>query len=318
MSKKKISVVMAVYNGEKYIAEQLQSIYDQTRKPDEVIIRDDCSTDGTYNEIASFINENQLSDSWKLFKNVNNLGWKKNFYTASQDCTGDIIFFSDQDDIWHKNKIETMSAIMEEKTADCVYSECYFIDSDGNPISKRNNKTFSGKLWKQNFSKNFNSKKTLGCRMCVSRKVINEFIELRYPKLGYDSQCGRIALLYDGIWVLESSLIDHRIHDNNSSKISSKGEQGQSTLEKRLEDIIYSYNWIRRILPSITSDEKTKVLRYTLKMQRNRYLYLTGNNKNWFDLIKYREYYSGAGMLIGDFAYKHKINRVMGFVADHL
>ena len=63
---------MAVYNGEKYIAEQLQSIYDQTRKPDEVIIRDDCSTDGTYNEIASFINENQLSDSWKLFKNVNN------------------------------------------------------------------------------------------------------------------------------------------------------------------------------------------------------------------------------------------------------
>ena len=74
----KISLIMAVYNGEKYLIKQLQSINNQTNKIDEVILIDDCSKDRSVEIIEEFIKENQL-DNWKLIINNENLGYKNNF-----------------------------------------------------------------------------------------------------------------------------------------------------------------------------------------------------------------------------------------------
>lgn len=74
----KISLIMAVYNGEKYLIKQLQSINNQTNKIDEVILIDDCSKDRSVEIIEKFIKENQL-DNWKLIINNENLGYKNNF-----------------------------------------------------------------------------------------------------------------------------------------------------------------------------------------------------------------------------------------------
>ena len=72
-----ISLVLATYNGEKYIIDQLESIINQSLQPDEVIIRDDCSTDATQSIIFDFIERNKLK--WKFVPAVVQVtGQKKN------------------------------------------------------------------------------------------------------------------------------------------------------------------------------------------------------------------------------------------------
>lgn len=94
----KVSLVMAVYNGEKYLIEQLDSIRKQTYPIDEVILIDDVSTDNSYELIHQYIDGYKLIN-WKLIKNENNLGYRKNFKKGLEIVDGDIIFLSDQDDL---------------------------------------------------------------------------------------------------------------------------------------------------------------------------------------------------------------------------
>ena len=108
-----ISVCMGIYNGEKYIEKQLDSIYRQTRKADEVILCDDCSTDGTVEVVRRFIERNGLRESWKLYCNEENRGYPGNFYYVMGLCTGDVVFPADQDDVWAEMKLERMCAVLE-------------------------------------------------------------------------------------------------------------------------------------------------------------------------------------------------------------
>ena len=107
-----ISVVMATYNGERFIVEQMESIRKQSLLPDEVLIFDDGSKDKTVETVEKYICDNQLK-SWNIIKNKENKGYSSNFSDAMKAASGDIIFLSDQDDIWIDNKIENMVAIMK-------------------------------------------------------------------------------------------------------------------------------------------------------------------------------------------------------------
>lgn len=98
----RISVAMTTFNGERYLREQLDSIYSQTRVPDEVVVVDDCSVDNTSTILQEYHQSKGLTD----FVNDKNLGVNKNFEKAISLCTGDYIAISDQDDIWFKNKLE--------------------------------------------------------------------------------------------------------------------------------------------------------------------------------------------------------------------
>lgn len=109
----KTTVVMCVYNGRKYIKEQLDSLRTQTVSIDEVLIIDDCSNDDTVEYIKEYIEKNKLFN-WIIKENRINYGWKKNFYEGFKAAKGDLIFPCDQDDIWHPDKIEVMKNIMEE------------------------------------------------------------------------------------------------------------------------------------------------------------------------------------------------------------
>lgn len=109
-----ISVCMGIYNGERFIEKQLQSILEQSVAPDEVILCDDGSADTTVAIVERFIQRNGLDASWKLYKNAENKGYPGNFYYAMSLCSGELVFLADQDDLWKKNKIEKMMAIMHE------------------------------------------------------------------------------------------------------------------------------------------------------------------------------------------------------------
>ena len=91
-----ISIAIATYNGEKYLEEQLDSIYAQTYKNIEVIVTDDCSSDKTVEILKKYYKSHGL----KYVINETNLGFVKNFEKAISLCRGDYIALSDQDDIW--------------------------------------------------------------------------------------------------------------------------------------------------------------------------------------------------------------------------
>ena len=103
-----ISVAMCTYNGEKYIQEQLESIIYQSVPPDEIVICDDCSNDATLEIVKDILNS--YDGIVQLVSNKHNLGYRKNFEKAISLCHGDIIFLSDQDDVWSSNKIEIIKS----------------------------------------------------------------------------------------------------------------------------------------------------------------------------------------------------------------
>ena len=317
-----ISVVMTTYNGERYILEQLESIRIQTRQPDEVIIQDDASDDDTQRLIDHFIEVHGLGN-WKVYRNVKNIGWRNNFYDAISKSHGDIIFFADQDDIWHPQKIKTMCELFIHNGMEALYTEKKIIDENGGPDEDRMEKNvFSRRLAKIPFSCSFYTAKTLGCCMCVSRRIVDFYLELNCPECGHDSQCGRLALLCDGLWHLDDALIDYRIHAANSSGISRKASYGQASLEKRKKDLENDINWIEKILCESAGNHvcmldeiKRNMVRRSQNAMKVRYQYLSGKKKvTMFSLIKYADCYSGIGMLIGDWAYRRGMNEKIGLV----
>ena len=100
----KISVALCTYNGEKYIKEQIDSILNQTKKVDEIIVCDDRSSDKTIEILNEYAAANP--NLFKIYINEQNLRSVKNFEKAITLCTGDIIFLSDQDDFWVNEKVE--------------------------------------------------------------------------------------------------------------------------------------------------------------------------------------------------------------------
>lgn len=109
------AVAIALYNGEKFLEKQLDSIKKQTRMPDRLVMCDDGSKDRTVEIAEDYIRNNGLENSWSLHINEKNLGYIKNFYGAISLCDADLVFLCDQDDLWQESKIEKMSRIMEER-----------------------------------------------------------------------------------------------------------------------------------------------------------------------------------------------------------
>lgn len=131
----KVSICMGIYNGDKFIKQQLKSILEQTHPADEVILCDDNSTDNTVVIVQEFIKKNQLESSWHLYKNRENRGYPGNFYYVMGLCTGDIVFLADQDDIWEKRKLEKMLGVLE-MYPDAAIVACRFglVDAEGKQI----------------------------------------------------------------------------------------------------------------------------------------------------------------------------------------
>ena len=180
-SKMKISLAMTTYNGEKYVAEQLQSMVEQKQPPDEIVICDDCSSDSTYAIISSFVERYQSDIAWVLVRNEKNLGFVENFKKTVSLTTGDLVFIADQDDIWLPDKISLMAGIME-KNQTIEYLEThrkYFKDD----LQFMNNKdrlfAENGKLVKIGVEQAINY--PLGCSMKLA--VRGDFLRNYYNRI---------------------------------------------------------------------------------------------------------------------------------------
>ena len=162
MNSKKISVCLASYNGEKYIREQLDSILPQLGENDEIIISDDHSTDNTINVIKS-LNDSRI----KIFENNLGKGYSRNFENAINQATGDIIFLSDQDDVWMENKVELMTK--ELKQNDLVVSDALISDGNLNPTLGSHFKVHGTK---KGFINNWLKTRYIGACMAFKKEIL--------------------------------------------------------------------------------------------------------------------------------------------------
>ena len=120
---RKISVVLAAWKGETYIGEQLRSLFQQTRLPDEILIGDDSPDDATEKAIREILPEAPASIRIDYRKNPQRLGFIANFSALIERASGDYIFLCDQDDIWLNEKIEILSSELDAHP-DCALVAC--------------------------------------------------------------------------------------------------------------------------------------------------------------------------------------------------
>lgn len=125
-----VSVAMATFNGARWLKPQLDSFAQQTRPPDEVVITDDGSTDDTEGVVAAFAATAPFPV--RFVRNVERLGFNGNFARAIGLTTGDVVFISDQDDVWYPGKMERVLALFQARPGClCVVNDQAIADADG-------------------------------------------------------------------------------------------------------------------------------------------------------------------------------------------
>ena len=133
----KLSIAMCTYNGAVHLQEQLDSFSRQTRLPDELIVFDDRSQDKTVEILRGYA----ATSSFPVQININktNLGVTKNFDRAIEKCTGDIIFLSDQDDVWLPERLEKFENVFRKNNdVGLVFCDADLVDEKLEPLNRRN------------------------------------------------------------------------------------------------------------------------------------------------------------------------------------
>lgn len=129
----RLSVAMCTYNGARYLPEQLASLAAQTRPPDELVVCDDCSTDGTRELLEEF--KAQAAFCVRLYFNEQNLGLLQNFAKAISLCVGDVIALCDQDDVWLPEKLSRIEfEFAAAPDVGMVFSDLEVVGEDLQPL----------------------------------------------------------------------------------------------------------------------------------------------------------------------------------------
>lgn len=203
-----VSVAMAVYNGEKYLPEQIESILSQLREGDELVISYDESQDNSLAVIKAYA---EKCDCINLVYN-RDAGVVSNFNNAISNCSNEVIFISDQDDVWVQGKRDAVVSKMAECNADLVIHNGVHIDEEGQVISRP---FFSIYKIGNGILRNFLAPRYSGCCMAIRRSALRYLIPMPTTVINYDHWIGMACELFGGIEYMDEVLLKHRLHGNN-------------------------------------------------------------------------------------------------------
>tara|TARA_B110000240_G_C13501732_1_gene454171 strand:- start:215 stop:1177 length:963 start_codon:yes stop_codon:yes gene_type:complete len=211
-----VSVALATYNGEKYLKDQLDSIYRQTINNIEVVVVDDFSNDNTLSILKSYNKKYGL----KYFVNNATLGVTKNFEKAISLCQGEFILLSDQDDIWRNDKIEILLKNIGKNSL--IYSNADIIDENNcskNDSAKARNYIYGIDSSNQNFYKYavLNSF-VLGCTIMFRQSLLKSVVPILDTTRNHDWFITCIAHQNGGVKYLDKKLTLYRHHKGNYSR----------------------------------------------------------------------------------------------------
>jgi glycosyltransferase involved in cell wall biosynthesis len=211
----KISVCMAAFQGEKFIAAQLRSILVQLSQDDEVIVVDDHSSDRTCEEVRS------LKDPRvRLIERAANQGVAKTFEQALACAGGTVIFLSDQDDIWDPQKVETiLRAFQHKPDVMLIATDASLIDSGGDPLGSSYYES-RGKF-RPGLLSNLIRCKFLGCTMAFRSELLR--LVLPFPRhfdVLHDLWIGTVnSVTHGGTLYLDEPLVQYRRHPDSATAV---------------------------------------------------------------------------------------------------
>lgn len=280
----KIDILMAAYNSEKYLSEQLQSIINQTYKDYHLYICDDVSTDSTFNILSEY--KLQYNNLITILKNEVNKGAKYNFSYMFQNSKADYVMFADHDDVWLNNKIDITYSKMQEiekiyskNTPVLIFTDKFVTDDKLNIISKSHSR--SEKFNIHNFSLNrlLMGNVASGCTIMVNNALRKICGKINNNAVMHDYWLMLTAAAFGVIEYIDRPTMYYRQHGSNqlgakSNSISSalkNLQTGKNNLKNTvLKNILQAeafYNQYENIL----SDNNKYILRefISLKNKRN-------------------------------------------------
>lgn len=241
------AVAIALYNGKRFLKEQIDSLLAQTKVPDLIVCCDDGSSDGTMDWLENYVQENRLEELFCLIRNESNLGYVQNFYKALDLCDADVLFLCDQDDIWHAEKIERMCKVMEEKP-ECALLSCShdLIDADGASITslRYSQKSSRGDIRAISEKEIVTLFLWPGMTMALRRSFWNEIqADARAISAPHDRVLSLMAASRDAMFFLDIPLCSHRLHTSNSGgeEDSIKAVLGR---EFKIKELSTSLKWL--------------------------------------------------------------------------
>ncbi len=238
-----ISVCMTSYNGGDYIKQQIDSIIHQIGSDDEIIICDDRSTDNTV-EIINSIGDNRI----KLFVNAVNLGVIKNYAECLNKAKNDLIFLSDQDDIWMENKVDEIKReFAQNPRITLVLSNATVIDGKGKLIQPSFLKLTDGQsLGGMRAVDNIVKNKYLGGAIAFKRNMLKYILPFPPTLPMHDMWIGILNDIYGKTSHISKPLIQYRRHGNNVSPYKHKNILWRLQWRANLVYCICQALWERR------------------------------------------------------------------------
>lgn len=250
----KIVVALSTYNGSRFIVEQLDSLLDHTKVPDQIVVCDDCSTDCTPEIIRAYIAEHHsVPVSFEFSVNDKNMGWKANFKKLITSCDATYIFPCDQDDIWSPDKIQSMVEVMESNPdldlLACSVEPFYEEGSRRSDAGSLEATSGVELLQREQLKPGFMYIRHPGCSYCVRGSFVKRvlpFWEATYP---HDAVLWRYAVLENGAAVLNERLVRFRRHDGNAS------DRKKQTKADRMSDVDYYIDFVEHAKRFAEADE---------------------------------------------------------------
>lgn len=244
-----ITICLATFNGEKYLKEQLDSLFEQTYKDWKLLIHDDNSIDNTVNIIYEYMKK--FPDKIDFFDDdISYNSSSANFSFLIEQSTSEYVMFCDQDDVWDSDKIEMTLAQMKKlenihlNKAIMVFSDLILMDKDGNVISKS--------MWK---SQKLNPKIVYdlynilalnvvsGCTIMINKIAKQLVIPIPHKYIQHDHWIAVNIVKYGYVSFINKPLISYRQHSNNTLGINNIG-------------IYYFLRMMKRLLTNWTSFTK--------------------------------------------------------------
>ena len=205
----KISVALAYYNGGKYIEKQLYSILSQLGEEDEVILSIDAATDGSMELLEHMAAE----DSRIHLIDGPAKGVVRNFEHAISACSGDIIFLSDQDDLWKKDKVQKVVKAFERNSVDVILHNAELMDAD--EVIQCGATMFDYRSSRPGLWKNFIKNSYVGCCMAFRKELKDIILPIPEEMYMHDYWIGTIGEKMGGCGLLKECLIQYRRHEDN-------------------------------------------------------------------------------------------------------
>ena len=209
-----ISVVMATYNGAKYLKAQMDSIVPYLEEKDELIVSDDGSTDGSRDIIKGYI---------KHYPNVRLIagpckGVIKNFENGILHAKNDIIMFSDQDDVWLPEKLPLIRKLFDENpNVSLIHHDKIVCNNKQIESGNGGYASLRGGMWHHGVLHNLLMNCYYGCCIAMRKSFIKQIVPFVESTVAYDQLVGLIAENQKCSMFISTPLIKRRIHGNNMS-----------------------------------------------------------------------------------------------------